>query len=219
MSRIGELYYLESSLPVTLCKMMVAFRSRYVHLESDLIGSCFSCLRVTRRLQACFVLGYKKEKLKIGCCTQILFDRGSTFWAPGLLTVCGTRDPDFIARWPQIQQDVQRYVASASESARLCSCFVCLQCVVLTKSISHHLRNHGKPLIVGIYREIIIPGLLRWCRISAIKSMMLVSFVHFGKRLYVFLFFQVCNMVLVDVAFHSADQHGTPSTHSWEVSK
>ncbi|CAJ1426840.1 unnamed protein product [Effrenium voratum] len=44
----------------------------------------------------------------------------------GLLTVCGTRDPDFIARWPQIQQDVQRYVASLQPfdglSVRVISC-------------------------------------------------------------------------------------------------
>ena len=32
--------------------------------------------------------------------------------------------------------------------------------------ILHHLRNHGKPLLVGVYRGIVIPGILRWCRIS-----------------------------------------------------
>ena len=30
--------------------------------------------------------------------------------------------------------------------------------------------NHTKPLFVGIYRGIIIPGFLRWCRISSIHS-------------------------------------------------
>ena len=33
------------------------------------------------------------------------------------------------------------------------------------------LSNHWKPVFVGIYRGIIIPGLLRWCRISSIYSM------------------------------------------------
>ena len=42
-----------------------------------------------------------------------------------------------------------------------------------TKSISLHLRiNHGKPLLVGIYRAwgIAIPGFLRWRRILSIHS-------------------------------------------------
>ena len=29
------------------------------------------------------------------------------------------------------------------------------------------LVNHGKPLFVGIYRGIVLPGSLRWCRISS----------------------------------------------------
>ena len=33
------------------------------------------------------------------------------------------------------------------------------------------LSNHGKPFFVDIYREFIIPGFLRWCRISSIHSM------------------------------------------------
>ena len=33
------------------------------------------------------------------------------------------------------------------------------------------LGNHGKPLFVGIYKKIIIPRFLRWCRISSIHSM------------------------------------------------
>ena len=32
------------------------------------------------------------------------------------------------------------------------------------------LGNHGKPLFVGIYRGIITPWFLRWCRISSIHS-------------------------------------------------
>ena len=32
------------------------------------------------------------------------------------------------------------------------------------------LGNHGKPFFIGIYRGIIIPGFLRWCRISSIHS-------------------------------------------------
>ena len=32
------------------------------------------------------------------------------------------------------------------------------------------LGNHGKPLLVGICRGIIIPGLLGWCRTSSIHS-------------------------------------------------
>ncbi|CAK9094385.1 unnamed protein product [Durusdinium trenchii] len=32
----------------------------------------------------------------------------------GMLTVCGTRDPFFIAQWPAIQQDVRAYVSSLS---------------------------------------------------------------------------------------------------------
>ena len=32
------------------------------------------------------------------------------------------------------------------------------------------LRNHGKPLFVGICGGIIIPGILRWCRILSIHS-------------------------------------------------
>ena len=32
------------------------------------------------------------------------------------------------------------------------------------------LGNHGKPLCIGICRGIIIPGFLRWCRISPILS-------------------------------------------------
>ena len=39
--------------------------------------------------------------------------------------------------------------------------------------ILHHLRNYGKPLFVGIYRGDIIPGFLRWCRISSIHSRVL----------------------------------------------
>ena len=31
--------------------------------------------------------------------------------------------------------------------------------------------NHGKPLFVGIYKGIIIPWFLRWCRIASIHSM------------------------------------------------
>ena len=38
-------------------------------------------------------------------------------------------------------------------------------------AILYPLRNQGKPLFVGISREIIIPGCLRWCRISSIHSM------------------------------------------------
>ena len=34
------------------------------------------------------------------------------------------------------------------------------------------LRIHGKPLFIGIYRGFIIPGFLRWCRISSIHSML-----------------------------------------------
>ena len=34
------------------------------------------------------------------------------------------------------------------------------------KSISHHLRNHGKPLFVGIYRGIIIPVFHMWCEMD-----------------------------------------------------
>ena len=41
---------------------------------------------------------------------------------------------------------------------------------VVANSISHHLRNHGKPLFVGIYRGMIVPGILMWCRISSIHS-------------------------------------------------
>ena len=33
-------------------------------------------------------------------------------------------------------------------------------------------KKSWKPLFVGIYRAIIIPGFLRWCRISSIHSMM-----------------------------------------------
>ena len=33
------------------------------------------------------------------------------------------------------------------------------------------LGNHEKPLFVGIYRGIMIPWFLRWCRISSIHSM------------------------------------------------
>ena len=36
--------------------------------------------------------------------------------------------------------------------------------------ILHHFENMGKPLFVGIYRGIFIPGFLRWCRISSIHS-------------------------------------------------
>ena len=49
--------------------------------------------------------------------------------------------------------------------------------------------NHGKPWFVGIYRGIIIPGFLRWCRTSSIhsgKTMFSVyrghsNLFHFGK--------------------------------------
>ena len=39
--------------------------------------------------------------------------------------------------------------------------------------ILDHLRNHGKPLFVGIYRGMIIPGVLMWCRLSSIHSTIL----------------------------------------------
>ena len=39
------------------------------------------------------------------------------------------------------------------------------------------LGNYGKPLLVGICRGIIIPGLLGWCRISSIHSMSPFSLV------------------------------------------
>ena len=32
------------------------------------------------------------------------------------------------------------------------------------------LGNHGKPLLIGIFRGFIIPGFLRWCRILSIHS-------------------------------------------------
>ena len=32
------------------------------------------------------------------------------------------------------------------------------------------LGNHGKSFFIGIYRGTIIPGFLRWCRISSIHS-------------------------------------------------
>ena len=33
------------------------------------------------------------------------------------------------------------------------------------------LGSRGRPLFIGIYRGIIIPGFLGWCRISSIHSM------------------------------------------------
>ena len=36
-----------------------------------------------------------------------------------------------------------------------------------------HPRNHGKPLFAGICRGIVIPGCLRWCRISSIHGRVL----------------------------------------------
>ena len=39
-----------------------------------------------------------------------------------------------------------------------------------TKSISHEMKPWLKPLFVGIYRGIIIPGFLGRCRISSIHS-------------------------------------------------
>ena len=35
---------------------------------------------------------------------------------------------------------------------------------------SHHFETIGTHGCVGIYREIIIPGFLRWCTISSIRS-------------------------------------------------
>ena len=49
--------------------------------------------------------------------------------------------------------------------------------------ILHHLGNHGKPLSVGIYRGIIIPGFLSGCRISSIRSRFIPRMA--GKRLFV----------------------------------
>ena len=46
----------------------------------------------------------------------------------------------------------------------------------------HHFENHGKPLLVGIYRAIILPNFLRWCMISSIHSMSQVSLI-FSRRL------------------------------------
>ena len=36
--------------------------------------------------------------------------------------------------------------------------------------ILHHFETMGKPLFVGIYKGILIPGFLRWCRVSFIHS-------------------------------------------------
>ena len=36
------------------------------------------------------------------------------------------------------------------------------------------LGNHGKPLFVGIYREIMIPGFLRWCEMDFVHP----QYVH-----------------------------------------
>ena len=38
--------------------------------------------------------------------------------------------------------------------------------------ILHHFEAIRKPLFVGIYQRIIIPGFLRWCRILSIHSML-----------------------------------------------
>ena len=49
--------------------------------------------------------------------------------------------------------------------------FVGMSKILWMDGILHHLRNHEKPLFVGIYNGIIIPGFLRWCRILSIHSM------------------------------------------------
>ena len=42
---------------------------------------------------------------------------------------------------------------------------------MVAKSISHHeMKPWLKPLLVGIYRGIMIPEFLRWCRISSLHS-------------------------------------------------
>ena len=38
--------------------------------------------------------------------------------------------------------------------------------------------NHGQPLFVGIFRGIINPGFLRWCRISSIHSIIGAEGTH-----------------------------------------
>ena len=49
-----------------------------------------------------------------------------------------------------------------------------LEVVLWMDTILHYPRHHGKPLFVGIYRDHIILGFLRWCRMSSIHSMLLI---------------------------------------------
>ena len=49
--------------------------------------------------------------------------------------------------------------------------FVCGQSVLwMDETLQHFetMRNHEKPLVVGIYSGVIIPGFLRWCEIDCV---------------------------------------------------
>ena len=46
------------------------------------------------------------------------------------------------------------------------------------------LGNRGKPWFVGIYRGIIIPEFLRWCRISSIHSIIIYIYIQIYIHIY-----------------------------------
>ena len=77
-----------------------------------------------------------------------------------------SRDLGFAVTW-----DEALGPRNAKPKRGRCSSHASWRMVILwMDEILHHLRNHGKPLFVGIYMGIIILGLLRWCMISSIHS-------------------------------------------------
>ena len=59
------------------------------------------------------------------------------------------------------------------------------------------LGNHGKPSLVHIYRGIIAPGCLRWCRVSSSHSIIFGSCLIMQPEMVVFGIKQQTKIVLV----------------------